>query len=204
VNDLGLTAMRLMGQMMRLPVTVFAFALESFARTLQGLDRQLDPAVDRHPDPRAEPATPAAPAPLSRQNTAHDPKEELHMAETNLNDDFAKLIQYSIVSIGRDRPDEKKLLLSDQIVVTENMTGDSFATWMIARFIQDEGMNFPHAEKKYLRVYYNVLDRWPQPDLEYEESQLNALRGIQRAIRDLQPNGNGNGGGNPQPINPGD
>ena len=109
------------------------------------------------------------------------------MADTNLNDDMAKLVEYSIVSLDRDRNDEKKLLLRDQIVVSENMTGDSFATWMIAKFVQDEGLNFPHGEKKHLRVFYNVLSRWPQPDLEYEETQLKVLRGIQAAIQNLQP-----------------
>jgi len=205
VNDRELSAFRLMGQIMRLPVSVLTFALESFARTLQGLDQVIDRGFE--PEARHTHRAAATPAPPSIPTAANDPKEDSHMPDTNLNDDMAKLIDYSIVSIDRDRSDEKKFLLRDQIVVTENMTGDSFATWMIAKFIQEDGMNFPHDEKKHLRVYYNVLDRWPQPDLEYEESQLNVLRGIREAIKSLQPNagnGNGNGGPNPNPFPPGD
>lgn len=208
MSDLGSSMIRLMEQMLRLPVSVFAFALESFAHTLQGLDQGMERGFESgaRPSHRAEPATQAAPVPPPMQTASNDPKEESHMADTNLNDDMAKLVEYSIVSIDRDLDDERKLLLSTEIVISENMTGDAFATWMIARFVQDEGLNFPHEKKKYLRVYYNVLQRWPQPDLEYEESQLHALRGIRRAIEELRVGpGNGNGnGGNPYPIPPGD
>ena len=37
-------------------------------------------------------------------------------------------------------------------------------------------------EKKYLRVYYDVLERYPREKLKFEEDQLKELRGIREAI----------------------
>lgn len=43
----------------------------------------------------------------------------------------------------------------------------------------------PEDDKKYLRVFYEVLDRYPREKLKYEEDQLKVLR----EIRDKMPGG---------------
>jgi len=101
------------------------------------------------------------------------------MTDTNLNNDQVKLVEYSIVSIERDR--ERKLYETEKIVV-DNMTGEAFATWVIAEFVQEQPHRVTHQEKKYLRVYYNVLDSWARESLHFESKQLDALEGIRRAI----------------------
>src|SRR5262249_49679638 len=45
----------------------------------------------------------------------------------------------------------------------------------------------PDDDKKYLRVYYEVLDRYPREPLKYEEDQLKVLR----EIPDKIPSGSG-------------
>ena len=112
------------------------------------------------------------------------------MADRNLSDDMVKLVEYSIVTIQREH---ERLLTRGEKIVTDNMTGEAFASWMIAEYLQSrdykekvekdkERWKIKHEEKKYLRVYYNVLDRWPEQDLEYEEKQLKVLKGIEDAI----------------------
>ena len=41
---------------------------------------------------------------------------------------------------------------------------------------------FPEDDKKYLRIYFEVLERYPREPLQYEEEQLNILRGIRGKI----------------------
>jgi len=54
--------------------------------------------------------------------------------DRSLNDDQVKLVRYSIVSIRRDC--EHQLPRgAGQTVVTEAMSGDDFASWMIARYL---------------------------------------------------------------------
>ncbi|MCH9651597.1 MAG: hypothetical protein K0U98_25450 [Deltaproteobacteria bacterium] len=103
------------------------------------------------------------------------------MADKNLSDDMVKLVSYSIVSIQRDR---EHVLSSARRVVTDNMDGEGFASWMIAEYLEESGRKrFKDKELQYLRVSYNVEDRWAEQDLKYEEKQLRALDGIERAIR---------------------
>jgi hypothetical protein len=48
--------------------------------------------------------------------------------------------------------------------------------WVIMRLDEDD--------KKYLRVYYEVLDRYVREDLQYEQEQLDALKDIAKAVRE--------------------
>lgn len=41
---------------------------------------------------------------------------------------------------------------------------------------------FPADDKKYLRVYYEVLDRYPREPFKYEEQQIEVLKQIRDAI----------------------
>ena len=116
-------------------------------------------------------------------------EERRIMADTNLSDDMVKLVEYSIVSIQREK--ERRLYSGEQIV-TENLTGEAFASWMITQYLQSEGYASQVAEdasntirerdRKYLRVFYNVLDRWPEQSLDYEEKQLDILKDIAEAL----------------------
>jgi hypothetical protein len=88
------------------------------------------------------------------------------------------------------------------VLVALSMTGETFATWIIACYLQAEDRpeeireaaarrrrnEIPHDEKRYLRVTYEVLTRWPSEPLDCcETRELRALRGIEDAIRALPP-----------------
>ena len=102
------------------------------------------------------------------------------MSDTNLSGDQVKLVRYSIVSVERDR--ERKLD-EGELLVTDDLTPDGFASWRIAAYFQrPEHEEIPHEEKKYLRVCYRVLCRWHRESLHYQERKLDELRGIREAI----------------------
>ena len=121
------------------------------------------------------------------------------LKDKDLEGDDTKLVRYAIVSL---RPCHERLLPdgSGQVLVTVSMTGETFATWIIACYLQaedhpEEGRDaagrrrrneIPHAEKRYLRVTYEVLYRWPSEPLDCcETRELHALQGIRDAIREL-------------------
>jgi hypothetical protein len=166
-------------------------------------------------------------------------KEIAKMADKNLSDDQLKLVRYKILFVKRDYeyafPEKEEL-------VWENMTGDAFAAWKVAEFIQNLGKTelpsrwkerryplrsrgtgepappaagaksdaeryeeqhtykyeeggkpkegkwrivwLPESDKKYLRVFYEVIDRYVREDLDYERRQLDALEDIAKAVRE--------------------
>lgn len=101
------------------------------------------------------------------------------MADKNLSDDMVKLVEYTIVTIKRSDED---IIHSGKKLVTDNMTGEAFASWMVSENGPDSNPNDEDGEDQYLRVYYNVLDRWPKQDLKYEEKQLEILGGIKKVL----------------------
>jgi hypothetical protein len=122
----------------------------------------------------------------------------------DLQDDLLKLVRYKVLFVRRDYevsfPEEEDL-------VSDNLTQDSFVAWKIAEFIQDleksgtaiparwRARNYPtgktdggfltgipHEDKKYLRVYYEVLERYPREKFKYEEQQIRVLEQIRDKI----------------------
>jgi hypothetical protein len=118
------------------------------------------------------------------QETDVEHGEEETTSLSSLNDDKVKLIAYTIVSLkrGKERIMPKG---SGQMLVTENMDGRTFASWMIARYLQskdyqdlDECEKVSKGDEKYLRVDYVVRRRWPRQPLKFEERQVELLREI--------------------------
>jgi hypothetical protein len=206
-------------QMLLLPFTVNRQMFELFGTTARGLEELADrnirgalaPATEGPPRdvPPAAPAVPAAAAtprlpvrsperfvhprtsPMSWRPT--DPtttKEKPKMADTNLNDEMVKLVEYTILTIERGR---EEFLEQGRALVTDDLTGDAFPNARIAEWTKkNPGRISEHGNAtgdgiraSTLRVYYNVLDRWPKEDLKkdektvrHDEEQLKILREI--------------------------
>lgn len=94
---------------------------------------------------------------------------------TDLDDDFVKLVGYSIVSVRRGR--ERHVKGGSQ-VIARRMTREAFTSWMIAR----NADSIEPGEEPYLRVHFTVANRWPREPLEFEERQLAELAGIRDAL----------------------
>ena len=117
------------------------------------------------------------------------------MSLSDLNDDTVKLVVYTIVSVRRDAerimPEGR-----DQLVITDNLSGEAFVAWIITGYIRkrldgvadksaSERRQFEQeleAERKYLRVHYVVSRRWQREPMKFEERQIEVLKEISQAL----------------------
>jgi hypothetical protein len=106
------------------------------------------------------------------------------MSDRNLADDQVKLVHYVLVSIARG--DEHVLDHGTGYeIVTDDMSGEAYVGWRIARYFQQEEHERLHEDdKKHVRVCYQVLCRWPRRALGFENRQLDRLGDIAEAIRE--------------------
>src|SRR5262245_54700700 len=125
--------------------------------------------------------------------------------DKDLRDDMLKLVRFKILFVRREYeytfPEREDL-------VPDNMDESSFSAWKTAEFIQELGRKetkvpekwvsksyppdkyregaylkgLPDEDKKYLRVYYEVLDRYPREKFKYEEQQIRVLEQIRDGL----------------------
>jgi hypothetical protein len=110
-------------------------------------------------------------------------------ARGQLADSEVKLIAYFIVSL---RPGRERLMPkgADTMVMTDNMSDETFAGYVVARYFQSgaytelsaEEQAEANADRKYLRVHFNVVRRWPREPRRYDERQIAVLEDIGRAL----------------------
>jgi len=135
-------------------------------------------------------------------------KEQRKMPDTNLSDDMLKLVRYKVLFVKRDYEHAFK---EEEDLVWDNMTDTAYAAWKVAEFIQNlknekievpsKWLNqdkkprfnfevkdskltgFDEDDKKYLRVFYEVLQRYPREKLRYEERHLEVLEEIRDKMK---------------------
>jgi hypothetical protein len=140
---------------------------------------------------------------ITRQETR---QEERAMSDRDLHDDMLKLIRYKILFVKRDYEHafpEKEELVSEntdaagytawKVAEFIQRLGDRRTEipdkWKDypsdkddqGRLKYREGRiltGLPEDDKKYLRVYYEVLDRYPRERFKYEERQIEVLEQI--------------------------
>jgi hypothetical protein len=229
--------MRLFGQMMILPFTVFIQGMELFIKTIQGMQRATEEGMDvmaggmpegsgtasTNQTDLATSTTGAATGGALEDNTTTNLKERINMDDRDLSDDKKlKLVRYKILFIKRDYevafPEVEEL-------VSDSMDETAYTAWKVAEFIQrlnetpvprekwgggtDEKVKpnypknsrgdllaqfdvkagrwmihkLPEADKKYLRVYFQVLDRYDREEFKYHEQQIKVLEEIRDRIK---------------------
>jgi hypothetical protein len=124
--------------------------------------------------------------------------------DKDLHDDMLKLVRYKVLFVKREY---EHAFEEQEDLVSENMDGSAFTAWKVAEFIQSlakhktpvpakwgktypEGyrsgdvlIGLPNEDKKYLRVYYEVMDRYPREKFKYEEEQISVLEGIREELK---------------------
>lgn len=148
-------------------------------------------------------------------------EKEKGMADRDLQDDQLKLVRYKILFVKRDL---EHAFMEQEELVPENTTEIGYTAWKIAEFIQHldttavpdkwksrkypseskDGKihKLPEDDKKYLRVYYEVLARYAREKFRYEERQIEILEDIANQMKAQRPSGGGApapGGGAPAP-----
>jgi hypothetical protein len=132
--------------------------------------------------------------------------EEKKFSNMDLRGDMLKLVQYRVLFVKRDYEvafPEKEELIADGIDEA------TFTSWKIAEFIQSLGQgeveapgkwrdkNCPpggtikegkvvslhYEDKKYLRIHYEVLDRFPRKRFGFEGKQIRRLEEIRDALQ---------------------
>jgi hypothetical protein len=99
--------------------------------------------------------------------------------DTNLRDDTLKLVRYKVLFVKREH---EKAFPEEEDLVSENMDDSAFAAWKVAEFIQNHPNQIAEDDKKYLRIHYQVLERYPREKFKYEENQIKVLEDIRDKI----------------------
>jgi hypothetical protein len=125
-------------------------------------------------------------------------KEERKMPDRDFREDELKLVRYKILFVKRNY---EHVFYEKEELVHDNITETDYAGWKIADFIQKLNeqpipgpwlqKNYPRPakkgdminslaeeDKKYVRVYYEILDRYPRERFKYEEEQIKILEDI--------------------------
>jgi hypothetical protein len=164
-----------MGQMARFPVVVSVYAARMMVTTFEGMSRMTGEAlgevagrVEPPARPRAGVAVPVRTG--APRRGAVNPKEMPNMSDTNLNDRMVKLVEYTIVSIQREK--EEILEGPKQVLETDDLAGDAFSNSRIAAWVAEHPDVAKRLDLDDLRVHYQVLARWPKRDLKYDERTL--------------------------------
>jgi hypothetical protein len=151
--------------------------------------------------PEQKPAHKEAAA-MSDQSICHESKRD-----RDLRDDMLKLVRYKILFVRREY---EAAFPEQEDLIEDNMDSTSFAAWKVAEFIQElhrgdtavprrwrdrkypgdahtnaKGnlTSLPEQDKKYLRVYYEVLDRYPREKFKHEEQQIRVLEEIRDSLK---------------------
>jgi len=140
-------------------------------------------------------------------------QEERRMAERDLHDDMLKLVRYKILFVKRDFeyafPEQEELVADNMdgagytawkvAEFIQNLGKTPIPDkWLDKKYPRDASKDVPanppkshptidrldEEDKKYLRVYYEVLDRYPRERFKYEERQIEVLEQIRDKMKD--------------------
>ncbi len=96
------------------------------------------------------------------------------MADTDLSDDQVKLVRYRILNLDRG---EEAVLHHGEELVWENLTADAYKVWKAAQYMQQHEV--PASRLRFLRVWFEVLDRYEREKLLFQDDALRRLQGIE-------------------------
>jgi hypothetical protein len=206
---------RLFGQMVMLPFTVFVQGMELFIKTIQEMQKATDEGMnvmagqatqtaDSAPSGQrdlASSTTSSLTDGITRDGAATTLKEEREMDQDLSGEDTLKLVRYKILFVKRDYEwafDEKEDLVSYSTTApdwaalkisefTENLkTTRVPEKWKKKNYPKNASgeniMEIPSEDRKYIRIYFEVLQRWDREEAEYDKQQVEVLREIREEI----------------------
>jgi hypothetical protein len=106
------------------------------------------------------------------------------MADRNLSDDKIKLVRFNLLLIKR----EHECILADGYeLIADDMDESGFNALVIAKYVK--GHQLEEDDRKYLRVSYEVLERYAKQEFKHEQKQVAVLEQIRDAIREKSSRG---------------
>jgi hypothetical protein len=179
-------------QAMRAPWAVFAWSVTQLA---QGMRRAADGTIDIVAGGFAGPfgSTRTTTSGGALPDAGTTTTKEAQMSERCYDDCGTgeayceiRLFQYSIVSIKRGK---EAILEYGQKLVTDPMNECDFDSWVIADYVADH--KIPEGERKYLRVWSQLLKVWEKQSLHYPQRQLDILQEIADSLGGRYPRSEG-------------
>ena len=220
--------LRILSQMLKLPIAALVYSMEMMVKTMRGLQAMADESVDlvtsevaqtfgSAPEGQSDLNSPTGSESdgVIQDGTETMPLEETKMADIDLSNDRVKVVEYYILSI---EPDNEHILGErDEIegrqkefpkvkVFTDSMTGEDFASWVIAEWFQDHPQTLEKKNKKYVRVCYDQICSFDAEESNYDREEVQVLRQIARSVAKIahdqepSPAGGGAGGGKPPRV----
>lgn len=136
-------------------------------------------------------------------------ENKARVKDKDLRDDLLKLVRYKILFVKREY---EHAFREQEELIAENIDATSFTAWKAAEFVQrlahDEKTKvpskwltknyppdepkyrvgemlkgLPEEDKKYLRVFYEVVERYPREKFKFEEQQIEVLQQIRDNIK---------------------
>lgn len=181
----------LLAQMLSLPMAGFFYGMDWMVRTLRDVQGASAAGLSRTIE--TFPGT---------GGTRTYSQEDGRMLNRNqdLSGDDLKLVRYTILFVKRDY---EAFLYKDDELVAGDMDGGTFAALKVKDYLiradkgevkrpvewgggygekTPTGFTIPDNDQKYIRVYYEVLERYPRQEKEYEKQQVQVLREISSKI----------------------
>lgn len=93
--------------------------------------------------------------------------------------DTVKLVEFALVNVRRGGHDREPLAHGER-VITDCTTEEELRNEIIVDWVQKHGGGGHEARN--LRVYLRVLACWCKSDYDYEDEEIEELRGIRRAL----------------------
>lgn len=130
------------------------------------------------------------------------------VTDRDLRDDLLKLVRYKVLFVKREY---EHAFAQQEVLIAENLDAAAFTVWKAAEFIQRlakgktevpekwRARNYPPPEyragsilkglpaedKKYLRVFYQVVERFPREKFKFEEQQIEVLEQIRDRLNSV-------------------
>ncbi len=146
-------------------------------------------------------------------NAGDEPKQP--MTDRDLRDDLLKLVRYKVLFVKREY---EHAFAEQESLIAENLDIVAFTAWKAAEFIQRLAnggtevpekwltrkypppkyragttlKGLPEEDKKYLRVFYQVVERYPREKFKFEEQQIEVLEQIRDNIKSVAERGEKN------------
>ena len=195
---------RFLGQMLKLPVAAFVASMEIIAHAMRDFQKMFDESVEAIVSGTEQALSIPSPAvvPPSGPNEKNSNSEEVQMPDQDLSGDDLKYVSYSIIFTKRDY--EATLQQQENEVVNYSTDGGSFGALKIGEFMGQVlagtvarppewtepdnnyppgattpfGWAFPQEDLRYIQFVFQVTQRVPKQDADYERRQARALEAI--------------------------
>jgi hypothetical protein len=180
--------MQMLGQMMMMPFSMFSWGMNVLAsglRSMQPPAWQGQAVADRY---GTAPGMGFPEAGSHRDNQqpaqgvgANEAKEERKMSDCccDNNNREVKLVEYTIVSIKRC---DERIIAKGEVIYSDDMSDEAFATWVIARYFQGEDLARAAARRDHREESREERENRERREREEEEE-----RGRRLAERYIAP-----------------